>query len=122
MFIVIGIDLVKRVATRNYCGEANCKNIEELVEQKCATTSLYYWISTYNDDDKFVDNARILHIVGNSNIERRNKLFNSYISTNSCLKYVVLHKAVPDSMYRNCRNTLQISFHSLLIFIIILKQ
>ena len=93
MFVVLGRDLIKRIAGRNYCGNFTCTNDEDLVERKWGSNSLSVWLSIYKDVYITGDNDRIIYFT-------RGKLpqFQKFITKDFCNKYLLFHKALPETM------------------------
>ncbi|CAC5404001.1 unnamed protein product [Mytilus coruscus] len=97
MFVVLGMDLIKRIVERKYCGESECNNHNELVDRNFAHEALYIWLSIYNDVDTHADDKRIVMVWRRKD---REHVFAKHINIDSCVDNVLLHKALPLEMFK----------------------
>ncbi|XP_071175124.1 uncharacterized protein [Mytilus edulis] len=106
MFVVLGMDLIKRIMERKYCGESDCHSHTDLINHNFAHTALYNWLSIYNDVDLYADQK--MKVVWR--IKDREKVFARYINKDSCEDNVLLHKALPKEMYKLYEITSPVKF------------
>lgn len=97
MFVVLGRDLIKRIADRHYCGSFTCTNDGDLVERNYGSTSLSIWLSIYKDVYIHADNDRMIFF--SRRTSKRDFLkFQTVITKNFCNKYLMFHKSLPETM------------------------
>ncbi|XP_069130058.1 uncharacterized protein [Argopecten irradians] len=95
MFVILGRDLIGRIAKRKYCGEPKCSKTEDLIDTNFGGTSIGSWLSAYDDIDYQRDNAKILHMGRGAEAK-----ILTYIKPDFCLKYVLNHKSSVEIMKR----------------------
>ncbi|XP_021340121.1 uncharacterized protein LOC110441333 [Mizuhopecten yessoensis] len=93
MFVVVGKDLLERIAKRKYCTEKKCNANEDLIDTDFGGTSLGAWLSIYDDIDYRSDNKRIIQL---GKGKEREILLN--IKPGFCSKYVLNHKSSVEVM------------------------
>ncbi|XP_069130519.1 uncharacterized protein [Argopecten irradians] len=95
MFVILGKDLIERIAKRRYCTGTKCNANVDLIDTDFGGTSLGSWLSIYDDIDIHPDNKRIIQLGrGKEGKIERN------IKPDFCLKYLIQHKASVDVMSR----------------------
>lgn len=99
MFVVLGRDLIKRIAGRNYCGKSKCTNHGDLVELNYASPSIAVWLSSYKDVYIHADNDRMVHFSRRTYNEQF-LIFKKLITANFCNNYLVFHKSLPETMIK----------------------
>ncbi|XP_063442127.1 uncharacterized protein LOC134722435 [Mytilus trossulus] len=107
MFVVLGIDLIKRIVDRKYCGKSKCDSHTDLIGHNFAHIALYDWLSIYNDVDTHADDKRIVMVWRRKD---REQVFARYINKDSCVDNVLLHKALPLEMYKLHEQTSPVKF------------
>ena len=84
MFVVLGRDLIQRIAARTYCGKMKCDIANQLVDTNYGGTSLGVWLSVYDDVHFHADNNIILHA---------KEITKHYIRTDACSNHLIFHKS-----------------------------
>ena len=105
MFIFVGVELVKRVSSRNFC--------EEKLEENClydgdSPIVIRKWISIYIDEIHFVNEKHTGNfvyfygpgLVGTSEMENMYKKY----KTDFCKKHLLFHKSRPSYIYEMNRD------------------
>ncbi|XP_060066965.1 uncharacterized protein LOC132547214 [Ylistrum balloti] len=93
MFVVLGQNLIKRIAKRKYCTGPKCDPKIDLIDTNYGGTSLGSWLSIYNDIDYRRDNDRILHRGRGKEAQ-----ILKYIKPDFCSKFVLNHKSSVEIM------------------------
>ncbi|XP_060074753.1 uncharacterized protein LOC132554453 [Ylistrum balloti] len=93
MFVVLGKDLIGRIAKRRYCVGEKCKPSVDLIDTDYGGTSIGSWLSIYNDVDHQPDNYRIVQFGRNHEQEMLEN-----IKENFCSRYVLNHKSPVEVM------------------------
>ena len=84
MFVVLGRDLIQRIAARTYCGKMKCDIANQLVDTNYGGTSLGVWLSVYDDVHFHADNNIILH---------SKEIRKLYFRTDACSNHLIFHKS-----------------------------
>ncbi|XP_021340537.1 uncharacterized protein LOC110441659 [Mizuhopecten yessoensis] len=93
MFLVVGKDLLERIAKRRYCTGTKCNTSENLIDLDYGDTSLATWLSIYDDIDYRSDNKRIIHLG-----RGREREILQNIKPGFCSKYILNHKSSVEVM------------------------
>ncbi|XP_033743085.1 uncharacterized protein LOC117329304 isoform X1 [Pecten maximus] len=93
MFVVLGRDLIERIAKRSYCTGTKCNANVDLIDTNFGGTSIGSWLSIYKDIDYQADNKRIVHM-GRGNEAK----ILTYIKPDFCSKYILNHKSSVEIM------------------------
>ncbi|XP_033725741.1 uncharacterized protein LOC117315589 [Pecten maximus] len=93
MFVVIGKDLIERIAKRKYCIGKHCNPSVDLIDTNYGGTSIGSWLSIYNDIDHQPDNYRIVQF-GRGHLKEMLKNINE----NFCSRFVLNHKSTVEVM------------------------
>ncbi|XP_060066987.1 uncharacterized protein LOC132547235 [Ylistrum balloti] len=93
MFVVLGRDLIERIANRMYCNGSKCDPNIDLIDTDYGGTSIGSWLSIYNDIDYRRDNNRIVHMG-----RGKEDIIMEYVKPDFCSKYVLNHKSSVEIM------------------------
>ncbi|XP_069102383.1 uncharacterized protein [Argopecten irradians] len=93
MFVVLGRDLIERIAKRSYCYGESCNPSVDLIDTNYGGTSIGSWLSIYNDVDHQPDNYRIVQF-GRDSMDQMLQNINA----NFCSRYVLNHKSTVEVM------------------------
>ena len=98
MFLIIGIELARRVARRNFCEDL------DVVEKDCLEDGVgghrfRHWISIY-EDRVFVDEKANNKMIWYYREYRNQTEYKKFMTPTFCEKYLLFHKATPSELLR----------------------
>ena len=94
MFVVIGRDMIKRIAKRRYCYDnRKCDYATDLIDLNAGGTSMGVWLSIYSDIKFHPDNKRIVHF-GRGGEKKHLHL----VRSGFCDDWLIFHKCSPEQM------------------------
>ena len=98
MFLIVGIDLARRVAGRNFCDDLK-KSEKGCLKDGNGGHQFRHWIGIYKDFvfvDEKASNKMIWYFRGTPN----KPAFKKFMTPMFCKKYLLFHKATPSEIYR----------------------
>ena len=97
MFVLLGRDIVTRIASKTYCEQgtkSDCDSLGQLFDTNYGGTSLGIWLSTMNDIDPLPMNDVFDHMNSNTRLKPENTL----------LFHTAKTPYIAEQKYANCKN------------------